>query len=171
MLFWEPSLWCLFGGCWFLLLVFEGFEGQVRWPEGPPHLARWPEGPPHLALSLILSVFFFEVLRVRWGGLGAKPSAFLFVLLFMLFRFLEKNLFPLPPQKKTQYFCFFAQCLACFLLSHFSPPLLTSFFSVFLSCFLSSALLFHPLFCCFLPFSCPLLFSCFLLFCLSFVCF
>ena len=64
----------------FLLFFFGGFKGQVRWPEGPPHLAlnppyficfcffgfsfvffwggggfkgqvRWPEGPPHLALN------------------------------------------------------------------------------------------------------------------------
>ena len=63
----------------FLCFFFGGFKGQVRWPEGPPHLAlnppsffflffwlfcfcfcffwrvkcqvRWPKGPPHLALN------------------------------------------------------------------------------------------------------------------------
>ena len=65
----------------FLVLFFCFFKDQVRWPEGPPHLApkpssflfcfvlfvfvfcffvlfggfkgqvRWPEGPPHLALN------------------------------------------------------------------------------------------------------------------------
>ena len=79
----ESYFW---GILWFFLFLFffvsfcffgEGFKGQVRWPEGPPHLAinhpylyfcffllfafaffggfkgqvMWPEGPPHLALN------------------------------------------------------------------------------------------------------------------------
>ena len=37
-------IWSFLGGgvlfCFsFLVFVFGGFKGQVRWPEGPPHLA------------------------------------------------------------------------------------------------------------------------------------
>ena len=53
----------------FVFLFFGGFKGQVRWPEGPPHLAL---NPPCFFLFLFL--FFFvlfvvlEGLGVRWGG-------------------------------------------------------------------------------------------------------
>ena len=33
---------CVLGCCWFLIFLFWGFKGQVRWPEGPPHLALNP---------------------------------------------------------------------------------------------------------------------------------
>ena len=95
---WKANFWyfcCFLGGfvfscffflCFFLFLCFlGGFKGQVRWPEGPPHLAlnppyfflffllvffggfkgqaRWPEGPPHSALNppylFLLFVFCF----------------------------------------------------------------------------------------------------------------
>ena len=75
---------CFFWFPLFFFVFFGGFKGQVRWPEGPPHLAlnppylfifvffvffggfkgqvRWPKGPPHLALNppyLLLLLFFF----------------------------------------------------------------------------------------------------------------
>ena len=46
--------------------LFWGFKGQVRWPEGPPHLAQ---NPPYLFFCfccLFCLLFFFE--RLRWGG-------------------------------------------------------------------------------------------------------
>ena len=66
---------------WFVYLVyfvfFGGFKGQVRWPEGPPHLAL----NPNFFLCFFLFFLFFccffscfclfvflEGLRVRWGG-------------------------------------------------------------------------------------------------------
>ena len=49
------SLFFLF----FLLFFFGGFKGQVRWLEGPPHLA--------LNLAFV-AVVFFEGSRVRRGG-------------------------------------------------------------------------------------------------------
>ena len=75
------------------LCFFGGFKGQVRWPEGPPHLAlnppyfffvsffvfvfcfffffggfkgqvRWPKGPPHLALNPPYLFFFVPFLSL-----------------------------------------------------------------------------------------------------------
>ena len=79
--------WCFFGGFFFLFFLFfllfslflflflcfffGGFKGQVRWPEGPPHLAL---NPPSFFFFVFLVVFcllffvFFGGLRVRWGG-------------------------------------------------------------------------------------------------------
>ena len=71
----------VWGGC-FLCLFFGGFKGQVRWPEGPLHLAL---NPPYLFL-------FF-------GGFS-KPSLFIFGLFcfcvlfsFPFFDSNRKNLF------------------------------------------------------------------------------
>ena len=50
---------------------FRGFKSQVRWPEGPPHLAL---NPPYLFFVFLAFLFFcffcvfLEGLRVRWGG-------------------------------------------------------------------------------------------------------
>ena len=83
---------CLF----FLFFVFfGGFKGQVRWPEGPPHLAL---NPPYLFFCVLFFVFVcfcFFCLFV------------LFVLFFLVvFSFLslllsEKTVFPL----KQGIFC------------------------------------------------------------------
>ena len=78
----------LFG---FLLLVFfGGFKGQVRWPEGPPHLAL---NPPYLFLLFLLFCCF--------------------VFCFLLFGFwnTKKNL--VFPQKRA-FFVYF-QCFSFFL--------------------------------------------------------
>ena len=39
----------------FVFVFFGGFKGQVRWPEGPPHLAL---NPPYF-LFVFLFLFFF----------------------------------------------------------------------------------------------------------------
>ena len=59
----------------FCVLFFGGFKGQVRWPEGPPHLALNPPSFFFFCFFLFfcffvffLVVFFWEGLRVRWGG-------------------------------------------------------------------------------------------------------
>ena len=68
------SLFCFWvfvflgGFCFFCFcFLFEGFKGQVRWPEGPPHLAL---NPPYLFFGGVLLFFgvFLEGLRIRWGG-------------------------------------------------------------------------------------------------------
>ena len=49
----------------FLFCFFGGFKGQVRWPEGPPHLAL---NPPYLYIFVVSFVLFFLLLfgcRVR----------------------------------------------------------------------------------------------------------
>ena len=51
------------------VFFFGGFKGQVRWPEGPPHLALNP--PSFFFVFLVVFfcfLFFFGGLRVRWGG-------------------------------------------------------------------------------------------------------
>ena len=75
--FWTPTkkladnffFWyfCVF--FFFFRFFVGGFKGQVRWPEGPPHLAL---NPPYfcclffcLYVCLFVSFVFFESLRVR----------------------------------------------------------------------------------------------------------
>ena len=86
---WKGIFWyfcCFFWGfvfflffCFFFCSLFfvflGGFKGQVRWPEGPPHLAL---NPPYFCFFVFFGFFvlFFcfvfllllEGLRVRWGG-------------------------------------------------------------------------------------------------------
>ena len=52
----------------FSLCFLGGFKGQVRWPEGPPHLALDPPSSLFVFLVLFLFLLFWEGLRVRWGG-------------------------------------------------------------------------------------------------------
>ena len=49
--------------CFFVVVFFRGFKGQVRWPEGPPHLAL---NPPYLLLLFSLFCFLFFVLFFFW---------------------------------------------------------------------------------------------------------
>ena len=74
---------CFFGCffvCFFVVFFVGGFKGQVRWPKGPPHLAL---NPPYFMCFYFFvfllfcfvfvffkyfCLFFFEGLRVRWGG-------------------------------------------------------------------------------------------------------
>ena len=41
--------------CCFVFVLFGGFKGQVRWPEGPPHLAL---NPPYFLVFVFLFVVF-----------------------------------------------------------------------------------------------------------------
>ena len=43
----------------FAFCFFGGFKGQVRWPEGPPHLAL---NPPYLLFFVFLHFYFLSLL-------------------------------------------------------------------------------------------------------------
>ena len=134
-------------------VFFGGFKGQVRWPEGPPHLALnppyfffflcffffcffcfvffvfcwrvfWPEGPPHLALNP--PYFWF---------------CFFLVFCFLVFFHTKKNLvFPLEKGIFWLFsvflflsplaffdlplFLFLFPCLSLFFFSFFIPSCL-----------------------------------------------
>ena len=148
---------------WFFVFWFflGGFKGQVRWPEGPPHLAL---NPPYLLFVFccfccfcFFVLFFFEGLRVRWGGPKNPPYLLFFCFSFCCFWFLsflcfyrKTLLFPLK-----RHFMFYFLCFSFFL----PQPFLTSPFFNFS---FSVSLLF---FCFFIP-SClsSLLSFCFLVF-------
>ena len=146
----KPSLFVfcfvfvLFFVCfWFFCCFFGGFKGQVRWPEGPPHLAL---NPPYL---FFLFVFFW--------------FSFFFLVHFLSLFLIEKPCF--PPKKghllfflsvslsfslaffRLPLFHFLFLCLSVFLF--FLPSVLSFFFASFLFLvlvsfflFLSSVLLF-----------------------------
>ena len=115
----------VFWGVLFFLCFFAGFKGQVRCPEGPPHLAL---NPPY---------FFCLVF---------------FVFLFFPF-FASKRHKPCFSPRKG-HFWFIFECLPFFLLSPFWPPLfqflflclsLVLFFLFsFLSFFFAFSLSFFP---------------------------
>ena len=117
----------------FFAFYFGGFKGQVRWPEGPPHLAL---NPPYL---FFLFVFFFVF----------------FFASFPFFVFNRKNLF--FPLKRAFLWFIFSVSLS-FSLNLFWPPpfslslsLSLCFALVFLSSFLSFffGFLFLSCFCLF----------------------
>ena len=76
--------------CFCFCVFLGGFKGQVRWPEGPPHLAL---NPPYFVLFFFASlggaVCFFGGFKgqVRWPGgplhLVLNPPCF--VLFFLSF--------------------------------------------------------------------------------------
>ena len=88
-LFWCWFCFCVFalfcfvvGCCCFCFLVFSffgGLKGQVRWPEGPPHLAL---NPPCFLFLFFLLKGSGEVAQ-RATSLGPKPSFYFFVFLFV----------------------------------------------------------------------------------------
>ena len=51
-------LFFVFCFCFCFCFFFGGFKGQVRWPEGPPHLAL---NPPYFLFVFFFFVFFFFV--------------------------------------------------------------------------------------------------------------
>ena len=109
---------------WFWVF-FGGFKGQVRWPEGPPHLAL---NPPYFFFVLFL-FFFFPFLSLL---LKDKKPCF-------------------PPRKG--HFLFIFECLPLFLLSLFWPPPFSISLSLSLSCSILSFFLLVFLFCfLFVPF-------------------
>ena len=117
----------------FVLVFFGGFKGQVRWPEGPPHLAL---NPPYFS-----GVYLF------WFSCFCLVS-------FPFFALIEKHGFPLKG-----HFLFIFECLPFFLHSLFLHPPFSLLLSLSLSLyfyFLSSFLL--VIIFCFLLVSCFCLF-------------
>ena len=150
----------------FFWFFFWGFKGQVRWPEGPPHLAlnppyllfvvccfcffflfvfffggfkgqvRWPKGPPHLALN--------------------PPYLFIFVFVFVFFvpflslLLIENPVFPL----KRAFLFIFCVSLSFSLNLFLASPFFNFSFSVYLFffSFFPSFLSFFFAFFCFLVF-------------------
>ena len=138
------------------MVFFGGFKGQVRWPEGPPHLAlnppfwflffgcfclfvcfcvflggfqgqvKWPKGPPHSALN--------------------PPFLFSFFFFFPFFAF-NRNIFSLK-----RAFLLIIECLPLFLLSLFWPPPFSLPLSLSLSCYFLSSFLRLSLFAFFWSF-------------------
>ena len=129
----------------FFLVFSGGFKGQVRWPEGPPHLAL---NPPSFFVffGLFVCLFFFGELKgqVRW------PYGFFLALSFMFFSFFpvlcflseKKPVFPL----KKGHFCLFLSVSLCFSWAFFGLPLVKFLFLclslLFFSFFLPSCLSF-----------------------------
>ena len=58
-LFFFFSVFCVFFVFSLFFSLFGGFKGQVRWPEGPPHLAL---NPPYFFVVLFFFAFSFFVL-------------------------------------------------------------------------------------------------------------
>ena len=172
--FWLITEKLIFGYFCFFLFVLYSFcfcfflKGQMRWPEGPPHLAltlRICFG----FLNFILSFFFFSFSfwRVWATSLGPKPSFFWLVLFCYLFVFVslwEENLFS-PKQSNCYLFFSHPFFLPSFILTPFSLSLsLCLSLSLSLSCdFLSSFLVLFIY--CFLLLLC----FCLLIICLAFL--
>ena len=85
----------------FCFVFFGGFKGQVRWPEGPPHLAL---NPPYFicfcsfCCSFVLFSFGGFKGQVRWPkgppNLALNPPYFICFCFFLFFVFLFFFLFP-----------------------------------------------------------------------------
>ena len=96
----KPSVFCFFP------VVFSGgFQGQVKWPEGPPHLAL---NPSYLFMFFCFCWFYF------------------FFPLFIR----QKMVHSLK-----HLFCLFVECLSCFHLNLVPTPLLTFLLVFLFSCF------------------------------------
>ena len=130
-----------------VLVFFGGFKGQVRWPEGPPHLAL---NPPYLLfvfccffVFVFCFVSFFEGFYL---ALNPPYLSFSFCLYFLLFVFLfPSTFFDLP------LFLFLFLCLCLSLSLSLSLSLALVFLSSFSSFFFAFFLLFC--FCLFFIFS------------------
>ena len=157
---WKAHFLVFWGFLLFLFLCFfGGFKCQVRWPEGPPHLAL---NPPYL-FWLVFCVFLLEGLRVRWGGPKGhltKPTFFFVFFVFFCVCFFFCCLKKSPPFPCKGAFLFIFQYLPCFSLVFSSPfPLflcLSLIFSLFLLVFflaffvaLLLSVCFFALFICF----------------------
>ena len=133
------STFVLFIFCFFVLVFSGGFKGQVRWPEGPPHLAPKP------SLSVLLCFCFSFCF---WGFLDL-------VLFFLCFPFLlleDKNL--LFRLKKP--FVFIFSVSLCFSLAFCltSPFHSLSLYLLFLSFFFLFCFLLLAYFCLFVSLPC-----------------
>ena len=134
----KPSLFvicfCCFGCfCCFVFVFFGGFKGQVRWPEGPPHLAL---NPPYW----FIFVFFFpflSLLLIEKKPVFPLKRAFLFI--FCVSLSFSLNLF-WPPLFLFRFLCLslsLSLSLSCSCLSFFLLVIffLLSFCFLFLSLF------------------------------------
>ena len=112
----------------FLFVFFGGFKGQVRWPEGPPHLAL---NPPYFICFVFFCFLFFCFFLFF-------VFYFLFVFfvcfcLFFVFGFVSKKpVFP-PKQGIFCVFCFLCLPLFLFSLVSLSPVSLSLSLSFFVS--------------------------------------
>ena len=149
--------------CFVFFCFFWGFKGQVRWPEGPPHLALNPPYLFFLVLFLFLFCFVFCLFflggfkgQVRWPEgpphLALNPPYFFIV--WFCFCFLFSFPFFASNRQKTLFFplekgifCLFSMFLFLSPLTFFGLPLFLFLFLclslslVFLSSFLSFFLL------------------------------
>ena len=146
----------------FCFVFFGGFKGQVRWPEGPPHLALKPSlffG--YCFLFVLFCAFFGSFLflflffggfkgQVRWPKgpphLALNPPylffCFFFLLCLFFLCFFNRKIMFSPPEKAILfvYLCFplllFSLCLGLPLFSlSLSLSLSCSCFSCFLPVF------------------------------------
>ena len=119
----------------FFGVFFGGFKGQVRWPEGPPHLAL---NPPFLFLLFFVLFCFFWFFNTKKTLFFLRKGHFC---LFSVFLFLSPlAFFGLPLFQflfvclSVFFFSFFLPSRLSFLLSFGSLSLSLSFF-FFLLCF------------------------------------
>ena len=132
----KPSLF-FFCFLFFFFFLFGGFKGQVRWPEGPPHLAL---NPPYLFLLLFrFFLLFFWLSNTKKTCFSPRKGHFLFI--FSVSLSFSLSLF-WPPYfcvslSLSLFFLFFSSFLSLFLLSFGSLFLSLSFL------FLSFLLFFH----------------------------
>ena len=56
----------------FFLFFLGGFKGQVRWPEGPPHLAL---NPPYFLVFVVCLLFFLFFVFLFLEGLGVRRGS------------------------------------------------------------------------------------------------
>ena len=200
---WKALFWvflCFFTFCFFFLVFLVcffcgflffvsflffvgGFKGQVRWPEGPPHLVL---NPPYLLFVFCgFCCFCCFCFLCFFGGFKGQvmwpkgpphlalnpPYLFIFVFVFVVFvpflslLLIEKPCFP-PKKGIFVYFLCFPFFLPQpflafpFFCFSFSVSLLLLFFSFFLPCLSFFCFLLVPSFSLFLIFlSSLLLFS------------
>ena len=117
---WKAHFWVFFGFsgfffCFFFFCCFlggGGFKGQVRWPEGPPHLAL---NPPYLFFLFFLSLFLIEKPCF-------PPKKGIFCFFFECLPLFLLSLFWPPP---------FSLSLSLSLSFFFLPSFLSFFFAFF----------------------------------------
>ena len=116
----------------FFVFLFGGFKGQVRWPEGPPHLAL---NPPYLFVFFLLLFVFFLVPFLSLFLIEKpcfSPLKGAFFGLFSVFLFLPPLTFFGLPFSVSLSLSLFCSCLSFFLLVFL---LWLSFWFLFLSLF------------------------------------
>ena len=138
--------------CFLFFVFWGGFKGQVRWPEGPPHLAL---NPPYLFLfCFVLFCFPFFVLNRKKPVFPARIGHFLFIFeclpLFLLSLFLASPFFNFSLSLSLSLSLSISLSLSlslslllCFFLFVFLVCCLLFFFIVSFFVYLSSLLVFR----------------------------